>query len=218
MTPRRVSGPTRVTDSAAGPADDTSDASRPQRRVITDPQALRALAHPLRVALLEAIRRDGEITATRAAELLGESPGNMSWHLQTLAKYGFLEAAEGRGRIRPWRLASASRSFESGVTADPETTAAVEALERTILARTYEQMREWWSRRSTYPVKWRRAAFLTDTVRYLTAEELASIMEEINAIYDRFAGRDAKESRPKGALPVHLHSNGHPLTPTPSGN
>jgi hypothetical protein len=142
----------------------------------------------------------------------------MSWHLQTLAKYGFLEPAEGRGRVRPWRLTSASRSFESGGTTDPETTAAVEALERTILARTDEQMREWWSRRSTYPAKWRRAAFLTDTVRYLTAEELASIMEEITAIYDRFAGRDAKESRPKGARPVRLHSHGHPLTPTPAGN
>jgi predicted ArsR family transcriptional regulator len=179
---------------------------------------MRALAHPLRVAVLEAVRRDGQITATQAAELLGESPGNMSWHLQTLAKYGFVESVEGRGRIRPWRLTNASQRFETAMATDPETTAAGEALERTVLARAYEQMRDWWSRRPTYPVTWRRAAFVTDTVRYLTAEELASIMEEINAIYDRFADREAKEKRPTEALPVHLHSYGHPLTPTPSGN
>ena len=66
---------------------------------------MRALAHPLRVALLEVMRRDGAITATRAAELLDESPGNMSWHLQTLAKYGFVEeTGDGRGRSRPRRL------------------------------------------------------------------------------------------------------------------
>jgi DNA-binding transcriptional ArsR family regulator len=192
--------------------------SRPHRQVITDARAMRALAHPLRVALLEALRRDGKITASRAAELLGESPGNMSWHLQTLAKYGFVEeTGEGRGRSRPWRLTSDSRSFETGM-ADAETAAAGEALERTILERASGQIREWWSRRLTYPVKWRRAAFMTDSVTYLTARELTAVMEEILAIHDRYAGRDDKTKRPAGALPVHLHAHGHPLPPTPSGN
>jgi DNA-binding transcriptional ArsR family regulator len=194
--------------------------SSPRRpgQVVTDARAIRALAHPLRVALLEAVRRDGTITATRAAELLGDSPGNMSWHLQTLAKYGFLEeAGEGRGRRRPWRLTSETRTFETGVT-DSETAVAGEALERTFLERTYEQMREWLSRRLTYPVEWRRAAFITNSIRYLTAEELVAITDEIAAIYDRYADRDDKAKRPFGALPVGLHAHGHPLPPTPSGN
>lgn len=197
----------------------TGPATGPKnRQEITDARAMRALAHPLRVALLEAVRRDGEITATRAAELLGESPGNMSWHLQTLAKYGFVEeAGKGRGRSRPWRSTSDSRSFETGMT-DPEIATAGEALERTFLERTYEQLREWWSRRMTYPVKWRRAAFMTDSIRYLTAEELAAVMDEVDAIYSRYAERDDREKRPPGALPVHLYAHGHPLPPTPSGN
>jgi DNA-binding transcriptional ArsR family regulator len=190
----------------------------PERQVVTDARAMRALAHPLRVALLEAMRRDGEITATRAAELLGESPGNMSWHLQTLAKYGFVEeTGEGRGRSRPWRVTSDSRSFETGMS-DPETAAAGEALERTFLERTYNQVREWWSRRLAYPAKWRRAAFMTDSVRYLTAAELTAVMGEIQAIYDRYAERKETDKRPAGALPVHLHAHGHPLPATPSGN
>ncbi len=179
---------------------------------------MRALAHPLRVALLEAMRRDGEITATRAAELLDESPGNMSWHLQTLAKYGFVEeTGEGRGRSRPWRVAHGSRSFETAMT-DPEEAAAEEALERTFIERSYDQLREWWSRRRTYPVKWRRAAFISDKVTYLTAAELAETMEEINAILNRHADRTDREKRPAGALPVHLYAHGHPLPPTRLGN
>jgi DNA-binding transcriptional ArsR family regulator len=179
---------------------------------------MRALAHPLRVALLEAMRRDGEITATRAAELLGESPGNMSWHLQTLAKYGFVEeTGQGRGRSRPWRTTTNSRTFETGMT-DPETATAGEALERTFFERTCDDMRDWWSQRRAYPVKWRRAAFITDGVRYLTAEELTGMMEEIQVIYDRYADRDGTEKRPDEALPVRLHVHGHPIQPTPSGN
>ena len=96
---------------ATGTADEPAGDPRPSRQVITDARAMRALAHPLRVALLEAMRREREITATRAAELLDENPGNMSWHLQTLAKYGFVEeTGKGRGRSRPWRLASDLRA------------------------------------------------------------------------------------------------------------
>jgi DNA-binding transcriptional ArsR family regulator len=191
---------------------------REQRQVITDARAMRALAHPVRVALLDALHRDGEITATRAAEMLGESPGNMSWHLQTLAKYGFVEeTGKGRGRSRPWRLTSASRSFETGAI-DTETAAAGEALESTFLQRTEQQLREWWSRRPTYPARWRRAAFVTDSIRYLTADELSAVMDELVTIYDRYADRTAENKRPAGALPVHLYAHGHPLPPTPAGN
>jgi DNA-binding transcriptional ArsR family regulator len=205
-------------DVAATAADQPAADSRPALQVITDARAMRALAHPLRVALLEAMRRDGEITATRAAELLDESPGNMSWHLQTLAKYGFVEeTGHGRGRSRPWRVTSNSRSFETGMT-DPEVAAAGEALERTFIERTSGQLREWWTRRLTYPVKWRRAAFMTDSVSYLTASELAAIMDEVQAIYTRYSDRTARDKRPRDALPVHLYAHGHPLPPTPSGN
>lgn len=223
--PRRKAAPERARPARPGSssesaADEPVVTSRPRRQVITDARAMRALAHPLRVELLEAVRRDGEITATRAAELLGESPGNMSWHLQTLARYGFVEeTGDGRGRSRPWRLASRSRSFrtETDMT-DPEAAAAGEALERTILDRAYTQIREWWTRRLTYPVKWRRAAFMNDSVRYLTAPELTAVMEEIVAIYDRYADREDKAKRPAGAEPVLLHSHGHPLPPTLLGN
>jgi hypothetical protein len=102
--------------------------------------------------------------------------------------------------------------------ADPEVAAAGEALERTFVERTYGQLREWWSRRLTYPAKWRRAAFISNSVAYLTAAELTAIIHEVNAIYTRYNDRAAKENRPAGALPVRLYAHGPPLTPTSSGN
>ena len=103
---------------------------------------MRALAHPVRLALLEAIGREGELTATRAAEMLDESPGNMSWHLQTLARYGYVEeAGGGKGRSRPWRLASVSNRFQT-TAEDPEANAAGEALESIFADQAYSRLRD----------------------------------------------------------------------------
>jgi predicted transcriptional regulator len=77
---------------------------------LTDPKAIRALAHPVRWALLDALDQAGTLTATQASEMLGESPANCAFHLRTLAKYGYVEeAGGGRGRERPWRPSSATR-------------------------------------------------------------------------------------------------------------
>src|ERR1700761_5736702 len=78
----------------------------PTRNVkrLTDPRALRALAHPIRLELVGLLRRLGPLTATQAAELIGESSGSTSFHLRQLAKYGLVEdAGGGAGRERPWR-------------------------------------------------------------------------------------------------------------------
>jgi DNA-binding transcriptional ArsR family regulator len=201
--------------------DDRAGASRrhPDRQDVTDPRAMRAVAHPVRLALLEALKRDGPLTATEAAELLDESPGNMSWHLQTLARYGFIEeTGDGRGRRRPWRMVSGTRNFETAML-DPELAAAGDALEATFLDRSYQRVREWWSRRRSYPAEWRQAAFSSDVTTYLTAEELKALDGDITELLLRYRGRTQdKAARPEGAQPVHLVAFGHPLPPTPSGN
>src|ERR1700761_5397400 len=93
--------------------EDQGETSPSEPREITDARTMRALAHPTRLALLNLLGREGELTASRAAELLDDSPGNMSWHLQTLAKYGFVEeTGEGKGRSRPWRVISHTHHFD----------------------------------------------------------------------------------------------------------
>ena len=180
---------------------------------------MRAIAHPTRVALLEALVREGPLTATKAAELLDDSPGNMSWHLQTLARYGYIEeAGEGRGRSRPWRVVSTTRDFDT-TAVDPEGSAAGEALEAAFQDRSYQRMREWWSARRSYTEKWRKAAYSSDAITYLTAAELEQLGEEITALMMRYRDRTRdKTRRPADSMPVHLVAYGHPLPPTPSGN
>ena len=179
---------------------------------------MRALAHPTRVALLELLGREGELTASRAAELLDDSPGNMSWHLQTLAKYGFVEeTGEGKGRSRPWRVASVGNRFITPPD-DSEAKAAGDALVRLFTERAVDQQREWLAAHDSYSKEWQDAAFLSQSMVYLTAEELAELSTEVSAIYARYAERLAKTKRPEGALPVNLTAFGHPLPPTQGGN
>ena len=199
--------------------DPTGTPSGPEYQNVSDPRRIRALAHPVRIALLEALRREGPLTATRAAELLDDSPGNMSWHLQTLAKYGYVEeAGGGRGRSRPWQAVSLVYKFDTTM-ADAESAAAGEALETSFQERNYQRLREWWSQRRSYPVKWRRAAFSTVAITYLTAGEVKQLASAIDALLSPYQDRDLdKAARPAGALPVQVVAFGHPIPPTPSGN
>ncbi len=189
------------------------------RRVISDSRTMRALAHPVRIALLEILGREGQLTATAAADILDESPGNMSWHLQTLAKYGYVEeAGGGKGRSRPWRIVSTSNRFRSS-SEDPEFDAAGEALGSTFAERAFARLREWLGRNTSYSFAWRDAAFISDSLAYLTAEEMAEVGEEVTKIFSRFQDRVLDKSlRPAGAEPTQLIAFGHPIPPTPSGN
>src|SRR5258705_13054713 len=75
------------------------------RREIRDAETARALAHPVRIRIIEKLAFGGPLTATALSELIGESPANTSWHLRQLARYGFIEeAGGGSGRQRPWRV------------------------------------------------------------------------------------------------------------------
>ena len=133
------------------------------------------MAHPVRLALVSLLRRDGPLTATQAAERVGESPSSCSFHLRQLAKYGLVEdAGGGRGRERPWRATALFTSWSS-VADDPELAAAGEALSTVVAERYFERMRDWIGRREREPAAWREAMPFGDTVIYVTTAELAEL-------------------------------------------
>jgi len=182
---------------------------------------MRALAHPLRVALIEAIGRaeTKTLTATEASELLGESPANCAFHLRTLAKYGFVEEAEGaRGRSRPWRLVNLGTSFDDEPD-NPELSVAGEAFSRVVHERNFQRLQQFLNERSSFPPEWRSAAFSTSTISYLTPEEMKQFGQEISELLSRYRDRTYDvEKRPEGSMAVGIVAYGHPLRPTPSGN
>src|SRR5215469_2376054 len=110
---------------------------------ITDPQALRALAHPLRLQLLEELAISGPATATELGERVGESPANCSWHLRQLARYGFVEEAGGGvGRQRPWQVVPVVRTWGRS-DHDAELNFAGDAAADMILDREVAALRAW---------------------------------------------------------------------------
>src|SRR4051812_18564309 len=159
-------------------------------RELSDPKAMRALAHPVRLALLEALADGGTLTATEAGERVGESPANASFHLRQLAKYGFVEEAEGgTGRRRPWKLRQLGMRW-SDVQDDAEVAAAARGLSRVATDRYFERARRSLEEGYALPAEWRAATGVNQMRLYLTAEELRALNEEIlTLLLERHADR-----------------------------
>jgi DNA-binding transcriptional ArsR family regulator len=185
-------------------------ATMPSKRTVkrlTDPRALRALAHPIRLKLVGLLRQRGPLTATKAAELLGESSGTTSFHLRQLAKYGLVEeAGGGTGRERPWQ-ATAMFTGWPDVADDPELAAASGLLSGVIAERYFEMLFHWLEQRDSESAAWQEAAHFGDTMLWVTAEELLELGREEQALMDRFLERQTRpELRPPGARIVnYLH-------------
>jgi hypothetical protein len=181
----------------------------PRRSVtkLTDPRALRALAHPLRLSLVGLLRREGAITATRAGELLGESSGSCSFHLRQLAKYGLVEeAGGGRGRERPWQATTMFTNWPD-VAEAPEQQAATTLLATLLAERYFEQLMRWLERKPDEPPQWQHAAHFGDTMLHLTADELLDLAAKEMALLEPYLERlEQPELRPPGARVVsYLH-------------
>lgn len=82
---------------------------------LTDPQALRALAHPARQRLVKELFSGRVLTATEAAELVGLTPSAVSHHLRALEKWGLARRAPGTEdrRERPWEATARSLNLKS---------------------------------------------------------------------------------------------------------
>jgi DNA-binding transcriptional ArsR family regulator len=83
--------------------------SQPGVLTLTRPEQLKALGHPLRLRVLEALSEtDGELTNRELAARLGVDPGHLHFHVKMLLKEGLIERVEtGRGREKPYRAIAA---------------------------------------------------------------------------------------------------------------
>jgi len=203
---------TRETDASSTPSAPSAPVG--DRREVGDPQTLRALTHPVRLALLEVLQLEGPLTATQAGELIGEPPNTCSFHFRQLAKYGFVEpAGPGRGRAHPWRLTGFGMHF-SDLSDDPEMTQAARGLDRMLRERYFARLRAFYETRPDYPRKWQQVTGASQTVVHVTPDELAAIDAEIMAVLDRNRDRLADASlRPEGSLPVEVLLFAYPIHP-----
>jgi len=186
----------------------------PEPLSLTDPKAMRALAHPMRMALLELLGMAGTITATQASEVLGESPANCAFHLRTLAKYGFVrEAGGGRGRERPWTATRRTLRISATDQTDAQAALAADALSLAWFDHWVERARRVHGGSVPKLPGWERATNMTRSGVFLTAEETAEVNREIHAILDRYKDREIDPSqRPAGSLPVEIAIFTSPVT------
>jgi len=179
---------------------------------LTDPRALRAVAHPTRLKLLGLLRREGPLTATEAGERIGESPASCSFHLRQLAKWGLVEeAGGGRGRQRPWRATAGGHEW-SPRGASAESTEAGDMLSRVAVDGWFEQALDWVERRREDDDEWVEAAHFGDQTLYVTPAELNELNRQVAELLEPFARRvGEREARPAGSRAVTFIQLDFPL-------
>jgi DNA-binding transcriptional ArsR family regulator len=173
---------------------------------LTDPKMMRALAHPARIAIWEYLGLRGPATATQCAEVAGLSPSACSYHLRTLAKYGFVEEdreSAADGRERPWRVRLIAFSMEE----PPDAPAAYRVANRLLVENLREAGEEvrvrYLDRKSEYPPEWQRASGETFSAAYVTPAELDEMRLKVTEVLEQYVRLDPAE-RSAGALPVQV--------------
>ena len=167
---------------------------------------VRALAHPLRLDLIEVLGMLGPATAARCGRQLGVSQASCSFHLRQLAKYGFVEEAEAGPdrRERVWQLTDFEQSWRSGPVTDQ--------LDRVFAQREADRVLGWTARRAAEPARWQEAAFLGGATLPVTADELLEIRQQLRAVLEPYVARMTEGApRPESARFVRLLLAGTPI-------
>jgi DNA-binding transcriptional ArsR family regulator len=175
-----------------------------QRRVAAA-EEMRALAHPLRLQLLELLASEGAFTASEAARRLDDTPANVSWHLRKLATYGFVRQGEGPGRARPWKFVAQSLTFGE----DAEDPTAATALTDLFLEREFHVLRTSLRQQPTEDQAWRDATAVLQGRCWLTPAEAAAVgarLKEVLLDEELLERNQDPTARPSGARLMALMS------------
>lgn len=173
-----------------------------QRMVsLTDPSAMRALAHPTRLRLLGELRVRGPQTVGGLSELVDEAPGAVSYHLGKLSAHGFIEEAPELARNRRerwWRAATVRAMWEPvEVRDDPERGVSTDASRRAILRRYVETLESYMDFEPSRGRDQAVGPIAGEDVLWLTGDELAELRGEMEAVIARW--RKLGETRKEGS-------------------
>lgn len=174
------------------------------KRRVENPRSIRALAHPARLAIINALASGEELTATQCAELTGLSPSATAYHLKLLERHGYAEAASPRPdrRERPWRAAGHGTEvyLDDSTPAGASAAAAVGAA---YMDATRELAVEFTEGGHDEPAEWRDAV-LHNVDLWLTVEEFRRVAEELGAVLEPYRGRALRAKRPDASRRVRV--------------
>ncbi|WP_019157955.1 winged helix-turn-helix domain-containing protein [Brevibacterium senegalense] len=148
--------------------------------------AMKAFAHPLRMAMYTYLNDHGAATSTTLAQHLGESTGQTSYHLRQLEKHGFVEedSARGTGRERWWKPVGFTVR-EAFVTPTAATSAQLDALLAHQLSDRFEKLQRWLGRVGDEETVWREASLDSTSTAALTAPQTRALAEELLEVVER---------------------------------
>jgi DNA-binding transcriptional ArsR family regulator len=172
---------------------------------VDDPRNIRALAHPARLAIIDALTTGEELTATQCAELTGLSPSATAYHLKLLERYGLAETARLRPdrRERPWR--ATGRQIQADLnTSTPAGASAAAAVVAAHIDMTRAMAVEFTAAGHAEPDEWRDAAGLSITDLWLTVEEVQRVVDQLGAVLDQYRGRSGPAGPPAGSRRVRV--------------
>jgi DNA-binding transcriptional ArsR family regulator len=169
---------------------------------------LRALAHPLRLQLLQVLHAEGPATASQLGRRLGESSGATSYHLRALHRAGMVEEAEQRnGRERWWQRPPERVLIPNSVPTDAsdieraELQAAHAQIESIFLERDDNALRRWMEVRYDLPLEWQDAQWIGNFRLWGTAEEIREFVETVVDLAEPLRKGPTEESE---QLEVHF--------------
>jgi DNA-binding transcriptional ArsR family regulator len=179
-------------------------AERDEAVYMRDPGDIRALAHPARMAIIDALASGDELTATECAELTGLSPSATAYHLKFLERYGFAEPAPARndGRERPWRAPARQAQFDLDAST-PAGAAATSAVGLAFMDRSRAVAEAFVATERDEPKEWRDVASLANTDLWLTSEETRKMSSALDAVLEPFRSRTLAD-RPDGSRRVRI--------------
>jgi DNA-binding transcriptional ArsR family regulator len=172
---------------------------------ITDPQVMRALAHPVRLAILTRLQRHGPATATQLSPDVGATPSVTSWHLRHLASFGLVADWDGGTdrRQRWWQATAGGFRFEAP--ADEEGKSAYRMLVVELFRSYEEQMRRWFHAvEPQLEDDWHALSGAANTSVPVTLEELQDVLQTIDELLGAFVRRRDAGEVPEGARRVRF--------------
>ncbi|MFD8500074.1 ArsR/SmtB family transcription factor [Amycolatopsis sp. NPDC059657] len=170
----------------------------PPRERVRDAALMRALAHPLRAALLDYLGAVGPRTASECGEAVDSSASNCSWHLRQLASFGLVERVDAEdGRERPWRAKHVGLELEDNL--DP----AALGMAAAMLGQDQQLTQRFLDTREQLEPEWQAAAGFNFYALRVTPSELTELVGQIDALLRPYVA-PIRQDAPGDARPVHV--------------
>ncbi len=190
-------------------------AGEPPKRFSPPPAALKAFAHPLRMAMYAELGRLGSATASQLARALGESSGQTSYHLRQLERHGFVEddPAHSGGRERWWRPVGFEVT-DAGMFNDPDTSGSAKAVLESLIAERAATLSAWYS--SLKPDQSETLGLVSGASLNLSTAEAEELTEQLSEVIRIFSAKAQDRELSDTVRRFRVHLDVFPLATTGS--